>query len=195
MDDFPAPVRPTIPTWQYKNWQTKSNNWTVIEILMIAKATYLHHLMVFIWNKWRNGEYCEYDNISEQFQHMWKYMHQKDKWMNGVLGHDSALLKLYWAGDKLGKCDECCYESCPWHRIAWPVGQQPSVLPLYHECLLHQKDTTMFQDILTDNNEESTLHWYTDHYVTCHKQSEYFLKLPHWPYKGCSLNSSPGLAE
>ena len=28
------------------------------------------------------------------------------EWMIGVLGHDSALLRLYWAGDILGKWDE-----------------------------------------------------------------------------------------
>ena len=33
--------------------------------------------------------------------------------MIGVLGHDSALLRLYWAGDNLGEWDEFCYESCP----------------------------------------------------------------------------------
>ena len=29
-----------------------------------------------------------------------------DEWMNCVLGHESALLRLYWAADNLGKCDE-----------------------------------------------------------------------------------------
>ena len=35
------------------------------------------------------------------------------KEMIGVLGHDSALLRLNWAGDNLGEWDEFCYESCP----------------------------------------------------------------------------------
>ena len=39
------------------------------------------------------------------------------EWMNGVLGNDSALLRLYWAEDNLGQWDEFCYESCPWCRI------------------------------------------------------------------------------
>ena len=39
-----------------------------------------------------------------------------NEWMNGILGHDYALLRLYWAGDNLGKCDEYCHESCPWRR-------------------------------------------------------------------------------
>ena len=28
------------------------------------------------------------------------------EWMNGVLGHDTALLRLYWARDNLGEWDE-----------------------------------------------------------------------------------------
>ena len=36
-----------------------------------------------------------------------------NEWMNGVLCHDSALLRLYWAGDNLGEWFEFCYESCP----------------------------------------------------------------------------------
>ena len=47
--------------------------------------------------------------------------------MIGVLGHDSALLRLYWARDNLGEWDEFCYESCPWPRInrstCWPAVQ------------------------------------------------------------------------
>ena len=31
-----------------------------------------------------------------------------NEWMIGVIGHDSALLKLYWAGDNLGEWDEFC---------------------------------------------------------------------------------------
>ena len=37
--------------------------------------------------------------------------------MEGVLGHESALARLYWGGDNLGKQDEFCYESRPWCRI------------------------------------------------------------------------------
>ena len=34
--------------------------------------------------------------------------------MIGVLGHDSALLKLYSAGDNLGEWDEFCYSFNIW---------------------------------------------------------------------------------
>ena len=37
-------------------------------------------------------------------------MDKKIEWMNGVLGHNSVLLRLYRAGDNLGKWDEFCYE-------------------------------------------------------------------------------------
>ena len=33
--------------------------------------------------------------------------------MNGPLGHDSALLRLYWAGDNLGE-----------HNMGWNNGMQ-----------------------------------------------------------------------
>ena len=34
------------------------------------------------------------------------WMNEGMKWMIGVLGHDSTLLRLYWAGDNLGERDE-----------------------------------------------------------------------------------------
>ena len=56
-----------------------------------------------------------------------------NKWLIGVLGHDSALLRLYWAGDNLGECDEICYEPCPWHRIdrstCWLAVQRATTVP------------------------------------------------------------------
>ena len=42
-----------------------------------------------------------------------------NEWMNGVLGHDSALFKLYWGRDNLGEWDEFCSESCPWSKCFW----------------------------------------------------------------------------
>ena len=54
---------------------------------------------------------------------VWCFTKNKIHWwthkesMNGILGDDSALLRLYWAGDNLDECDEFCYESCPWRRI------------------------------------------------------------------------------
>ena len=52
--------------------------------------------------------------------------------MIGVLGHDSAMLRLYWAGDNLGEWDEFCYESWPWCRIDrstfWPAVQRATTV-------------------------------------------------------------------
>ena len=49
-----------------------------------------------------------------------KVYNQKYEWMNecmiGVLGHDSALVRLSGAGDNLGEWDEFCYEPCPWRH-------------------------------------------------------------------------------
>ena len=54
--------------------------------------------------------------------------------MNGVLVHDSALLRLYWAGDNMGERDEFCYELCPWREIdrstCWPAVQRATTGPL-----------------------------------------------------------------
>ena len=51
-----------------------------------------------------------------------------NKWMNGVIGYDSALLQLFWAGDNLDEWDEFCYESCPWrgidHSTCWQAVQR-----------------------------------------------------------------------
>ena len=44
--------------------------------------------------------------------------------MIGVLGHDSALLRLYWAGDNLGELNEFCYE--------WKIGIVRHTLSLSH---------------------------------------------------------------
>ena len=38
---------------------------------------------------------------------------ESNEWMIGILGHDSALSRLYWARDNLGEWDYFCYESCP----------------------------------------------------------------------------------
>ena len=57
------------------------------------------------------------------------------KWneLNGVLGHDSVLARLYCAGDNLGSWDEFCYASCPSCRIdlstCWPVAQRATTVP------------------------------------------------------------------
>ena len=68
-----------------------------------------------------------------------KKIRGRNEWMMGVLGHDSAMLRLYWAGDNQGECDELCYESPPGAgSITQPVGQQSSTLPLYCGCL-HQR--------------------------------------------------------
>ena len=56
------------------------------------------------------------------------------EWMNDCrLGQDSALLRLYWAGNNLGEWDKFCYKSCLWHRIdrstCWPAVQRATTLP------------------------------------------------------------------
>ena len=55
------------------------------------------------------------------------------EWMIGVLGHDSALCRLYWAGDNQCDWDEFYYESCPWRKIdrstCWPAVQRATTVP------------------------------------------------------------------
>ena len=52
--------------------------------------------------------------------------------IRGVLGHDSALVRLYCAGDNLGEYDEFCSESCSWRRIDrltyWPAVQRATIV-------------------------------------------------------------------
>ena len=72
----------------------------------------------------------------------------KNEWMIGVLGHNSALVRLYWAGDNLGEWDEFCYEPSPGAgSIAWPVAQQSSAVPLYYGCLPIE-----FNKVIVNNN-------------------------------------------
>ena len=53
--------------------------------------------------------------------------------MNGVLGHHSALVKLYCSGDKWGWWDEFFMNHAPGaESIARPVDQQSSALLLNH---------------------------------------------------------------
>ena len=62
------------------------------------------------------------------------YVLMNCKWMNGVTGHESALLRLYWAGDKMCEYYKFCYEPCPWRRIdrstCWPAAV-PRIPPLW----------------------------------------------------------------
>ena len=56
--------------------------------------------------------------------------------MIGVLGHDSALLWLYWAGDNLAnEMNFGVNHALGAGSIALPTDQQSSALPLYHGCL------------------------------------------------------------
>ena len=64
----------------------------------------------FDWPSFENSEKCDIGFLQR---------------MNGVLGHDSELLRLYWAGDNLGEWDEF-YESCPWRKIVWLLA-----IPIY----------------------------------------------------------------
>ena len=65
-----------------------------------------------------------------------------EEWMICVLGHDSALLRLYWVGDNLGEWDKVCYEQCrQWKKYAvvtcWALerngilGHDSALLRLY----------------------------------------------------------------
>ena len=57
--------------------------------------------------------------------------------MNGVLGHDSTLVRLYWAGVTQVNEVNLIMKHVPGAgSIARPVDQQSSALPLYHGCLL-----------------------------------------------------------
>ena len=62
--------------------------------------------------------------------------------MNVVLGHDSELVELYWAGDNLSEWDVFCYESCPWCRIdrvtCWPAFQIATTVPRMYHILLKE---------------------------------------------------------
>ena len=61
-----------------------------------------------VWTHWKA---CYYGNT-----HSLK-LTDDIEWMNGVLGHDSALVRLSWAGDNLGEWGEFWnYESRPWCR-------------------------------------------------------------------------------
>ena len=72
-----------------------------------------------------------------RYQTCW---YRLSEWMKGVLGHDSALLKLYWAGDNQGEWDDFCYESCPWSRIdrstCWSAVQCATTVPRMPSRLL-----------------------------------------------------------
>ena len=74
--------------------------------------------------------------ISKACQHVW------NQWMIVALGHDSALLRLYWAGENLDEWDEFCYESCPWRRIdhstCWPAVQRATTVPWMPPYLWNQ---------------------------------------------------------
>ena len=57
--------------------------------------------------------------------------------MKGVLGHDSPLVRLYWAGDNLGFWDEFVLNHAPGGEsivTVRAVDQQSSELPLYQGC-------------------------------------------------------------
>ena len=56
------------------------------------------------------------------------------------LGHDSPLLRLYWAGDK--EWDGFYYEPCPWRRIdrssCWLAVQRATTVPQMPPLLMRQ---------------------------------------------------------
>ena len=62
------------------------------------------------------------------------YFHKNQilqEWMIGVLGHDSALLRLYWAGDNLGEWHECCYEPCS-NPTRGDINISNKTMPLFY---------------------------------------------------------------
>ena len=61
-----------------------------------------------------------------------KIMYTKLATMNGVLGHDPALVRLYWAGDNLGICDEFCYESFPCETCDRKWNEWCMKVPILH---------------------------------------------------------------
>ena len=55
--------------------------------------------------------------------------------MNGILGHDFALLRLYWGRATWANEMNFVMNHAPGAgSIVRPVDQQSSVLPLYHGC-------------------------------------------------------------
>ena len=66
--------------------------------------------------------------------------------MIGVLGHGSALERLYWAADNLA--NEMNFVVNHTHgagSIARPVAQQSRALPLYHGCPFHSRNNYVYK--------------------------------------------------
>ena len=59
---------------------------------------------------------------------------EKSVYMIGVLGHDPALGRLYWARDLGNQMNFVMNHAPGAGSIAQPVDQQSSALPLYHGC-------------------------------------------------------------
>ena len=59
----------------------------------------------------------------------------KVTWNYGCFRPRCCTVRLYWAGDNLGKWDELWYNHAPGARsITWPVNLQSIMLPLCYEC-------------------------------------------------------------
>ena len=82
--------------------------------------------------------------------------------MNGVICHDSALVRLY-IGPGITWADEMNFvmNHAPGAGfIASPVNQQSSVLPLYHRCppgLLHNRPSLGIQNYSGSTNVSLTI--------------------------------------
>ena len=101
--------------------------------------------------------------------------------MNGVLGQDSALLRLYWAEDNLGECDEFCYES--WRSIdrstCWPAVQHATTvsrMPSVREKIKIQNNIITYKNIykccidaasLKDVLTPFVINWYCSFMIKC----------------------------
>ena len=70
-----------------------------------------------------------------------------DKWMNGVSGHDSELLRLYWAGDNLG-----------WMRYCWDTRKKCLSIREIHQYSHELKQVT--NSTFISSTSLSTT-WYT----------------------------------
>ena len=53
-----------------------------------------------------NKDYMSLENNISMEKVPSMYVYHYNEWMNGVLGNDSAISRLYWAGDNLGEWDE-----------------------------------------------------------------------------------------
>ena len=82
---------------------------------------------------------------------------QQMEWMNDwFLSHDSAMLRLHWAGDNMGEWDDLCYEWCSWRidrSTCWPAVQRattaPQMPPMNGHCMCISTTHTHYNCYMT----------------------------------------------